>query len=285
MQRIGIMQGRLVAPEGGGFQCFPRQEWIAEFALAAAAGLETIEWIYDVWGQDANPISSDGEIGSIATLAQQHGIAVTSLCADYFMERPLIRIDLEEKRKRIGHLIWLISRCRHLSVTRIVLPFVDNSSIHSKSEMSEVIAVLRDVLPWASDCHVELHLETSLKPSEFAVLLDQLPVPEARANYDIGNSASLGYDFREELSAYGNRIGSVHIKDRVLGGGTVPLGQGSADIPGVLTALRELGYSGDFILQAARGEAGKEVELAQHNRRIVQSILEMSAQEIHGSKR
>jgi L-ribulose-5-phosphate 3-epimerase len=285
MQRIGIMQGRLLPPEEGGFQCFPRQGWTAEFGLAAAVGLETIEWIYDVWGKDANPISSDRESDRMMSLAEQHGVAISSICADYFMERPLIRIHSEEKRKRIEHLIWLISRCQRLNITRIVLPFVDNSSIRLESEKTEVIATLRDILPLASASHLELHLETSLKPAAFAALLDQLPFPEAQANYDIGNSAALGYDFRAELSAYGDRIGSVHIKDRVLGGGTVPLGQGCADIPGVLAGLRELGYSGDFILQAARGESGKEVELARHNRRIVQSCLETTAREIYGSKR
>jgi len=283
MQRIGIMQGRLLPPEGGGFQCFPRQGWMAEFGLAASIGLDSIEWIYDTWGENANPISSDGGIEQVSSLAKQHGVAIGSLCADYFMERPLTGIRVGEKRKRIEHLTWLISRCLHLNITRIVLPFVDNSSMRSESEMSEVIVMMCDILPIASASHVELHLETSLRPSAFAALLDKLPFPEVRANYDIGNSASLGYDFREELSAYGNRIGSVHVKDRTLGGGTVPLGQGCADIGGVLAGLQELGYSGDFILQPARGESGKEVELARHNHRLVKSCLERT-REVHGSK-
>ena len=50
-------------------------------------------------------------------------------------------------------------------------------------------------------------------------------------NYDIGNSASLGYIPAEELSAYGERISDVHVKDRAFGGGSVILGKGSANIP------------------------------------------------------
>jgi len=38
--KLGIMQGRLVPPEAQRFQCFPRQRWRDEFALAAAAGLD-----------------------------------------------------------------------------------------------------------------------------------------------------------------------------------------------------------------------------------------------------
>ena len=48
-------------------------------------------------------------------------------------------------------------------------------------------------------------------------------------NYDIGNSAALGFLPSKEFEAYGNRIVNVHIKDRPFGGTTVPLGTGDAD--------------------------------------------------------
>ncbi len=278
MQRIGIMQGRLLPPEEGRFQCFPRDGWMREFSLAAAAGLDSIEWIYDVWGEGANPICSDRGIEHVGLLAKEHSVEVRSLCADYFMERPLIRVSSEEKRSRTNHLVWLISRCQLLSISRIVLPFVDNSSIRTASEMAEVVSMLHEVVPHASEAHVEIHLETSLGPTAFEGLLGSLAFPEVKANYDTGNSASLGYDYREELSAYGSRIGSVHLKDRVPGGGTVPLGCGNADIPAVLARLHELGYSGDFILQVARGEPGQEVEWAEHNRRVLVSHLQAVAE-------
>ena len=278
MRCIGIMQGRLLPPEEGRFQCFPRQGWMTEFSLAAAAGLDSIEWIYDVWGEGANPISSDRGIDQVRRLAKEHSVEVRSLCADYFMERPLIRVSSEQKRSGTNHLIWLISRCQLFYISRIVLPFVDNSSIRTDSEMADVISTLHEVVPHASEAHVEIHLETSLGPAAFGDLLGRLPFAEVKANYDTGNSASLGYDFREELSAYGNRIGSVHIKDRVRGGGTVPLDCGNADIPGVLAGLHELGYSGDYILQVARGEPGREIEWAEHNRRVLVSHLQAAAE-------
>jgi len=53
------MQGRLVPPEAQRFQSFPRERWREEFAVAAAAGLDTIEWIYDAYGEDLNPIGTD----------------------------------------------------------------------------------------------------------------------------------------------------------------------------------------------------------------------------------
>jgi hexulose-6-phosphate isomerase len=273
MQLIGIMQGRLLPPQGGLFQCFPREGWATELAFAAQAGLDSIEWIYDVYGEGANPIASDEGVNQIRGLSQQFGVAVVSLCADYFMERPLISTPKMRRGQSVERLFWLLDRCHIAGIKRIVLPFVDNSRIAGNSEMAEAVAILRDVLPGAAKACVEIHLETSLEPGAFAQLLDQLPFANAKANYDIGNSASLGYDFEEELATYGERIGSVHIKDRRRGGGTVPLGQGDADIPGVLEGLHRLGFSGDFILQVARGEPGNEIEWARHNRAILLSHL------------
>jgi hexulose-6-phosphate isomerase len=85
-------------------------------------------------------------------------------------------------------------------------------------------------------------------------------------NYDSGNSASLGYEVTRELAAYGTRIGSVHIKDRIHGGGTVPLGTGDADLPALFSGLAGLRYEGDYVLQVARGSDGNEVEWARQNR-------------------
>ena len=281
---IGVMQGRLLPPEADRFQCFPRERWAEEFELAPRCSLDSIEWIYDVWGQDVNPIFLEGGEQDLRTLAQRHGIAVVSLCADYFMDRPLIRIDAHERRDRTQHLSWLISRCQKFGITRIVLPFVDNSAIRSQAERQEVIGVLADMLSFAATQGVEIHLEASLPPREFAELLEKLPASNLRVNYDTGNSASLGYAVHEELAAYGERIGSVHIKDRIRGGSTVPLGHGHADIKALLAGLNRLGYSGDLILQVARGEAGHEVEWVGHNRKIVNGYLEeVGCERVHES--
>jgi hexulose-6-phosphate isomerase len=92
-------------------------------------------------------------------------------------------------------------------------------------------------------------------------------------NYDSGNSASLGYSVTEEFAAYGERIGSVHVKDRVRGGTTVPLGTGETDFESFFAALRRIEYGGDLILQVARDEPGKETHWARQNREFVAARL------------
>jgi len=271
------MQGRLLPPEEGRFQCFPRHKWREEFPLAAAAGLESIEWIYDRLGADVNPIATDSGIAQVRSLSAQHGVAVASLCADYFMDCPFVEAKGEAFADIVARLYWLIERCRRAAIARIVLPFVDRSRLVTHEDEERAVALLRDVLPLLERSGVELHLETALDPPGFARLLAQLAHPMVKVNYDAGNSASLGFDVAEELAAYGRRIGSVHIKDRVLGGGTVPLGTGAADLSRLFAGLRELGFHGDYILQAARGQSGDELILAIRNGEFVRTSISFAA--------
>jgi len=272
--RLAVMQGRLLPPCDGCFQCFPRKHWRAEFSLAADAGLDAIEWIYDSPGESDNPLGSDDGLAEMLRQSEKCNIAVVSVCADYFMECPLVKAGPAEQEERTNKLLWLLDRCKLAGIRRVVLPFVDNSKIDGDAEEAQVVEVLRRVLGPAEKANVELHLETSLDPKRFASLLAKLPHPYLKANYDSGNSASLGYDVRDELAAYGGRIGSVHIKDRIRGGGTVPLGTGNANIPLLLSQLFRLGYKGDFVMQIARGDAGKELHWIRHNRELVTSHLQ-----------
>jgi hexulose-6-phosphate isomerase len=177
-----------------------------------------------------------------------------------------------ELAERLDHLRWLIDRCRTAGVERVVLPFVDASEVKTADEETELAEVLASAERDATTAGVELHLEMSFAPARFAAFLDRLP-DAIHVNYDSGNSASLGYRPQEEFAAYGPRIGSVHVKDRIRGGTTVPLGTGSAELPAFFAGLKRLGYAGDIILQVARGESGGEVQWARQNRGFVEAAL------------
>ena len=267
------MQGRLVPPEGGRFQSFPRDRWRDEFPIAAAAGLETIEWIYDAYGEDMNPLATDRGVSDMRHLCAVHRIGVESVCADWFMDFPLIGIGGEQRQARWNRLVWLMERCSRIGVNRVVIPFVDSSAIRTSEDLEAVAAGINSVSNAIDRCDVEIHLETALSPADFAGLLACLSHPRVMVNYDSGNSASLGYRPGEEFAAYGNRVGSVHLKDRNLGGGTVPLGSGDTDFEGLFEALKQVGYAGDFILQAARGDSGDELRWAGQNASAARQMI------------
>ena len=257
------MQGRLVAPEGGRFQSFPRTRWADEFALAESVPLAFIEWIHDAYGEAVNPLFNEPVL--LVELAVKYNLEHRSVCADWFMDYPLLRCSTLELDKRIGALQRLLSSARSIHAHRIVLPFVDVSRITSPREEDVVVSTIEHLIPTIENSQVEVHLETDLAPASFCRLLERIPHPMIRVNYDSGNSASSGFSVSEEFAAYGSRIGSVHIKDRSLHGGTVALGHGSADFKALFENLKAIHYRGDFTLQTARGQPGHEVALARQN--------------------
>lgn len=274
---IGIMQGRLCPPEHGRIQSFPLSGWRSEFPRAQEAGLQAIEWIYDVEDAEANPIVTATGIAEMAQLSQKHGIQVKSLCADYFMPFPFVRATAAEWEERLKKFEWLLGQCQTAGIHDVILPFVDNSRIDTAQDRADVIKLFQRVKPVLEKLDLHIHLETSLGPEPFRTLIEEIGNPRVRVNYDSGNSASLGYAAEEEWNAYGHLVGSVHIKDRVKGGGTVPLGTGHADFPGLARSLKRFDYQGRFVLQVARGANGAEVDWARQNRAFLEKLLKQTA--------
>ena len=259
---LGVMQGRLSPPEDGRFQAFPRTSWRDEFSRAREAGVGYIEWIYDDYGSSANPITTKEGIAELNAL-KQTGIETPAICGDWLMDFPLIRCSDGERAERERVLHALLRWGKEIGASRIVLPFVDASSIRTEQEKSTVLQVLERALPLSVEVGVEMHLEADFAPGDFATFLARIPHSNIKVNYDTGNSSGLGYIASEEFEAYGHRIGSIHIKDRLrLPEGRVttkPLGEGSADFDDVFTSIRSIGYRGGFTLQVARGSDGDEV--------------------------
>jgi L-ribulose-5-phosphate 3-epimerase len=270
-KRIGIMQGRLSLPTEGKFQSFPKYTWKEEFYKAKNCGLKSIEWIFEADEYEKNPLSSDEGIQQIKELSKITDVSIESVCADYFMDIPYlvsspeIRIELQNK------LIWLVKQVSNLGIKYIDLPFVDASSIGNTENFKYVIEFVKPALLVAEQNNVIIALETDLNPKYFRLLLDQFNHPYLKANYDTGNSSGIGYDCTEELNSYGNYINTVHIKDRLIDNGTMPLGTGSADFDAFFSSLYNLNYTGPIILQAAREE--DEEKTAVKNLAFVESYL------------
>jgi hexulose-6-phosphate isomerase len=96
--------------------------------------------------------------------------------------------------------------------------------------------------------------ESDYKPKKLKKFIEEFPKNMFGINYDIGNSASLGFLPLEEILSYGNRILNVHVKDRKYKGATVPLGEGDADFEAIFKLLYNSDYRGNYILQTARAQ-------------------------------
>jgi len=247
--KIGFMQGRLVNQIGNQIQCFPNNSWKKEFELSEKIGFHLIEWIFDDY---SNPILFTDERNEIKLLSEKYNVLINSVCADFFMVHKLFSESENELTKNLDILKKLIEISSSLGIKIIEIPLVDSSSLSSTDNKIEFKKNLEKIIPLAETHKIILNLETDLPPLEFKELINSFQSNYVRANYDVGNSTSLGYNVEEELDILKNLITNVHIKDRLIGGRTVPLGKGDVNFVQFFQSLSKINYSGDLIIQGAR---------------------------------
>ena len=261
-KEIGIMQGRLSPRIDGKIQAYPANTWQKEFEIAQAIGYAAIEWMVEKL-LEINALMSESGIKEIKEIIRKTGERIDYVCADIFMQQPLVRMSQDIRKENKEHLNNILLNAKEVGAIGVEIPFVDASSIKNESEKNELISCMQEAFELAKEIEMKISLETDLNPTSFKELLDRINLNHVQANYDIGNSASLGFDPVEEIDTIGNRILNVHVKDRKLGSTTVPLGTGDADIKLSLSKLSEVGYLGGITMQAARGEDDIDVAKSQ----------------------
>jgi L-ribulose-5-phosphate 3-epimerase len=264
---VGIMQGRLVPRYMNRYQAFPVDTWTTEFVIAKELGLCHIEFILDHHRSNENPLLTQAGLIEIQSWINKTGVRVRSICADYFMEAPFHSSDSKVRDSSLAVLSKLIINSAQLGVEYIVIPCVDQSQLKSAGDRTSLLKALDQALPLAEKHKIHLLLETDLGPKDFLSLVRSTQSNHLGINYDIGNSASLGFNPSEELDIYGAYVKDVHIKDRVLGGGSVMLGTGNANFEIVFKKLIEIKFNGIFVMQASRARNYSD-DVAQVSRQL-----------------
>lgn len=148
----------------------------------------------------------------------------------------------------------ILDASQTVGIRYVLIPLMDNGSPPTPEHER---ALLEGVLPLRQrlvDAGMKIVFESDFGLARLAEFIERLPQDAFGINYDIGNSAALGFSPTDQIGRYGHRIDNVHVKDRKLHSTTVPLGTGDADFPAVFSALHKTGYAGYFILRTARAD-------------------------------
>ena len=252
VERIGFMQGRLTPMENGLIQSFPWENWRQELALAELNDFHLMEWTLDQDRLYENPLLTKKGQVEIKELCSQHSFRVLSLTGDCFMQSPFWKASFNEIDRLKKDFLCIVEACSAVGISMVVVPLVDNGRVENANQEDELVSFLQDHRGDFKEQNIKVVFESDFNALELARFIDRLDPEYFGVNYDIGNSAALGFDPIEEIEAYGHRILNVHIKDRLLGDTTVPLGTGSADFEAVFASLGKVNYCGSYILQTAR---------------------------------
>lgn len=264
MYQIGFMQGRLSEVVDGKIQAFPWRLWQEEFRCARELKIALMEWTLDQDDLYKNPFMTAEGQTVIIRLSEENELKIPSLTGDCFMQTPFWKTAFDKRKSLIDDFNAVICACGSLNVQTVVLPLVDNGALTSEREENYLIDVLVDHETMLVANGVKIAFESDFAPNALERFIGKMNPSIFGINYDIGNSAALGFNINEEFTSYGSRILNVHVKDRLLGGATVPLGEGNADFETVFAKLSECGYEGNYILQTARDASGQHSQVIKH---------------------
>jgi hexulose-6-phosphate isomerase len=251
------MQGRLCPPVDGRIQAFPWRDWRLEFERAQAAGLPFVEWTLDHARLARNPLMNEAGRREIAELVARHGVRVASVTGDCFMQAPFWKLRPGgAKRDLVDQLVAVCDAAAAAGASIVVVPLVDSGRLENHAQEDDLVNTLGGL---ATRLATLIAFETDYAPFDAERFIKRLPPSRFGINYDIGNSAALGFDPSEEIARCGARIVNVHVKDRKRGGATVPLGEGDADLITAIRRLERAGYRGNYVLQTARAADGDDV--------------------------
>jgi len=265
--RVGFTQGRLVNMIDGKIQAFPKNDWENEFKLAKSISISLMEWTLDYEDLYENPMMTILGRKKILELSSRFSLSIPSVVGDCFMQQPFWRTTKSMKLEK--DFLDVVHAASKVGARFIVVPLVDNGSLTSKNEEDKLIFFMLENYLLFKEINIKIIFEIDFDPEKLKHFIDLLPEDVFGINYDIGNSAALGFDPLEEFKSYGDRILNVHVKDRKLGSTTVPLGQGNANFNLIFAELNSAGYTGNFILQTARDQNNQHLEVIEKYAKMV----------------
>jgi hexulose-6-phosphate isomerase len=110
---IGIMQGRLSPRIDGKIQAYPASTWQKEFEIAQEIGYAAIEWIIEK-PVETNALMTDSGKAEIKKIIASTGVRIDYVCADIFMQQPLVRMTKDSKSQNKEYLSAILKNAKEL---------------------------------------------------------------------------------------------------------------------------------------------------------------------------
>ena len=250
--KFGFIQGRLSPIVNGMIQAFPWDHWKEEFPLAKKLGLSCMEWTLDQKDIEKNPFNTFEGQNDIRSLLEKYSFVIPSITADCFKQKPFYKYSGAERKHYLKCLDLVIDSCSKLKTKFIIFPLVDNGAIENKDQETILISELLKREKILAEFKIEILFESDLPPEDLLHFISKFPKKSFGINYDSGDSAYKGFNVSQEFDTYFSFIKNIHIKDRPLGGTTVPFGKGDVDFPSLFNLINEKKYTGNIIIQGAR---------------------------------
>ena len=270
------VQGRTIPQIGNSMQYFP-SNWKEEFPIISKLGFYGIEWIYDKNSEFTNPILTKNGRKEISELSKKNNVILENIVFDWFLSNPFLQKNEFAQEKNIEKFLNLMEHCADVGFKRIIFPLLDKNKMNSDNEIISLITHFeKKIIKQLDLLDIEIHFETSLSPKKEKLIMTSLNHEKIKICFDMGNSASEGFDPIEVIDILDRNLGSVHIKDRKFGGSSVPIGQGDVKFQQIFYSLNKINFNGPISFQIYRNRDSNNILLLKSSLTFINEIISKS---------
>ena len=225
--------------EGDQTRLFPKAKELGFHGVELGIGLDYRE--DPLW-------TGDGYIRqAIKEEARLTGVEAASICLHLlnYDENSPASINAEHRETGREIIQNAVEACADIGASVILVPFFGTATLKTQEQTRLLIDEIIELSPTAEDRGVCLALETSMEAPELVQVVESIGSECVQVYFDIGNTASMGYDVVQEITTLGELIVQVHVKDHP----SRILGEGEIDFGGVIAALEKTGFDGYLVLE------------------------------------
>lgn len=178
-------------------------------------------------------------------------MAKTGLPISSFMMGLLNQAPLVSDPRAPAWLEQSIDAAKDLKVPVILVAFFGKGDLRDKGQLKTadvdvLVQRIKAAAPRALAAGVTLALENTLSAEQNLEILRRVDHPAVKLYYDVGNSTYNGYDVPREIRLLRQHIACIHFKDK-----NDFLGAGQIKFDPIAAAIRDIGYRGWIVLEAA----------------------------------
>lgn len=242
--------------------------------FARQAGFDCLELSARV-GSELDPSRLDREgIGRVKEVLAENGVAVSSL----FSNVNLLHPDPRERERNIEHFVRAMDLCRELGTDILACNAWGDRAKDVEGNLPAFQEVFGHCAQVAEEKGIRIAIENcphmsrtwpltigsiALSPAAWEKLFAAVPSPALGLEYDPSHLVWLGTDYIRALYDFGERVFIVHAKDTEVLEDVLAVegiygerwwryripGWGEVDWVALFTALREIGFAGDMVIE------------------------------------